>query len=164
MKVRAAGHQVLDKTAEGLVQTLNGDGSVTLHALRTHAQVLELEGEDHEIAEWLTAQRNQHLDLCRATGWYLRYTYGEIADRPQAVLVVVWWEDATEWTAGLAQQGLDLSAEADPQWAGPMFDLGITYLRWRRYLQNYQLALEAQIMARMTTVVAQDIDDQVLDT
>jgi nitric oxide reductase activation protein len=138
-----------DKTAEGVVYTLNANGEVTRWTEpKYEAQVLYLEGTDADICQWLTDTRNKHLYLTRATGWHLYVKFTEVPDRPNTWCGVARWDNDAENQARMAAYDAEHGTDyAGLTFYGPLMDLGHTFLHWKKkYLawkEREQVAAEA---------------------
>jgi len=125
---------VFDKSPEGVVYTLNVDGSVSFWTDdKVDPEVIYLEGSDELIAKWLTHTRNQHLELCIANGWYLCAFFAEVKDRDNAYHCLVRWENIVEKTARLQEYDAKHGTHyAEFEFYGPLMDLGHAFLHWKK--------------------------------
>ncbi len=111
---------IYDKLPEQSVWTLQGDGSVKeWTGVRFEPAILLLRGDQQQNANWLTEVRNRNLQLCRSTGWELKWEAFGSKSTPGLYYVCVWWVPLASVVYG------------------PFKDLGVAFLSWVASCQTH---------------------------
>ncbi len=117
-----------DLRPEEIVAWLHGD-HVRIQPRRYAKYWHVLRGNAVTVAEQFTALRNRHVAYSRATGWALRYDVRRARLDPYTYFVALWWVPVP-----------------DPEWHGPLQDVGVAWLVELRALEEKQRRAEAQFV------------------
>lgn len=155
-----------DKKTSSDVWSLNADGTRTLwRGPLVDPEVLLVQGEPQEIADWLTTTRWKHAELCRGTGWALYFKVYAMAKQHEALYpslgafhVVIKWYRTVDFPP-LVREG-DERTTLQENWQGPIQDVGVVFLEYYAWCVDYleyARAREAAIMNVATQRAVEDI-------
>jgi hypothetical protein len=170
-----------DKELDTTIHSLRADGGIdTFCAARVEPQVLELSGDVSEIAQWLTDTRWKHAQLCRGEGWILYHHFMRKAGTLDVFHAVVSWSKRGahrpwphQWPYAERvdedRRWLDALHDAyhDPNWQGPLEELGVVFLDWYTWLMGaiskdkFKKEVEELLAKHMAKGIA-DVEDEAM--